>query len=614
MPVATLIERVRSRPAVLLVRAWFRASPPLAIAVIVVAAVTSLLPALFALSIGALVAALPHVVRDGVGSPAGQRLVASAFVVGVVFALQQVAGTWRAVVLAGGLGRRVTTELADRQTATMLAPPTVAHLEDPSFLDDVAKAKGYGGIGPWAATTGLVQLWTSRAAGFASLAVAARYHPLVALLVLVALVVNVTILRRQYVQLVEVMNRRAATVRRSDYLRDLARDPILAKEIRLFGFDRWLLSSFDEAWLTAMRDIWRQRTGMALATIGAITPLVAAVAVALMATRSSITAGSMGAGATAAFVQGLLGSMSLASVARSDSWIAYGTATLPAQDHLERRVRADRLLVLPGTEAPGDRPFSEIRFEGVGFTYPGSRHRVFECFDLVIPVGKSLGIVGVNGAGKTTLVNLLTRLYDPDGGRLLVDGIDAREFDPVAWQRRFAVLFQDFGRYPLTFAENVKLGAPNLDESAVAEAVSRSGASGLVSELPDGWSTVLWRQLGGVDLSGGEWQRVGLARTFTAAAAGAGVLVLDEPTSQLDARAEAAFYDEFLDNTRGLTTLVISHRLAAVRRADRIAVIADGKIAEEGSHDELMQRETTYRRLFRLQASRFTALEEDPRG
>lgn len=581
-------------------KAWFSAHPGLACAAIAGVLVTSLLPAFFAVATGALVASLEDIAQGRDTSEVFRWAIA----VGAIFAIQQAIAPWRSTVIAGDLGRRVTTALADRQTAALLLPATIAHLEDPSFLDDVTRATGTGGIGPWAATTGLLQLWTSRIAGAGSLAVAGRYQPVAAAILLIALIVNVTILRSKYMQLVEVMNQRARGLRRSNYLRDLAHDPRMAKEVRLFGFDGWLISSFDQEWLTAMREVWRQRAGTAVAAFGATVPLVAAVAFALWSVRSSISDGGMDAGATAAFAQGLLGSLSLASVARSDSWIAYGTATLPAQEHLERRVSTESALVLPGTLHPGNRPH-EIRFKDVAFTYRGAERPVFTSLDLAIPSGTSLGIVGVNGAGKTTLVKLLTRLYDPGAGAILIDGIDAREFEPHEWQRRFAVLFQDFLRYPLTLGDNITL-TDQPDHPTLHRIAERAGVSGLEAELPQGWDTVLSRQLGGVDLSGGQWQRVALARAFASAEAGADVLVLDEPTSQMDTRAEAQFYREFLTNTAGLTTIVISHRLAAVRQADSIAVLSNGLVAEQGTHDQLMEQRGLYRTLFDLQASRFT--------
>jgi ATP-binding cassette, subfamily B, bacterial len=221
------------------------------------------------------------------------------------------------------------------------------------------------------------------------------------------------------------------------------------------------------------------------------------------------------------------------------------------------------------------------------------------------PAGRSLAVVGANGAGKTTLVKLLCGLYEPTAGRIEVDGQDLAEIDPMAWQERLAAIFQDFSRYALTARENVTLGAP-LDDAALQRAATRAGALPVIDRLPNGWETVLSRQFtGGDDLSGGQWQRVALVRALYAVERGARVLVLDEPAANLDVRAEAELYDRFLDLTAGLTTIVISHRFSTVRRADRIVVLDGGRIAESGSHDELLALGGRYAHMFRLQADRF---------
>jgi ATP-binding cassette subfamily B protein len=253
-------------------------------------------------------------------------------------------------------------------------------------------------------------------------------------------------------------------------------------------------------------------------------------------------------------------------------------------------------------------PAKTIRFEGVQFHYPGQEADVFSALDLEIPAGQSLAIVGVNGAGKTTLVKLLARLYDPTAGRITVDGIDLRDFDPYQWQRKVAAIFQDFIRYQLSAAANVGFGAVERlnDRDALESAARDADVLDLIEGLPRRWETTLSRQYeGGVDLSGGEWQRVALARALLAARSGASVLVLDEPTAQLDVRAEAAFYDRFLDITQGCTTIVISHRFSTVRRADRIAVIDSGAIVELGTHAELLALGGSYASMFKLQADRF---------
>lgn len=207
--------------------------------------------------------------------------------------------------------------------------------------------------------------------------------------------------------------------------------------------------------------------------------------------------------------------------------------------------------------------------------------------------------------GKTTLVKLLCRFYDPTSGRITVDGTDLRQLDPAGWHGRLAGVFQDFVRYPLSARDNVALSSAVTDD-ALGRAAERAGISDVVEALPERWETPLTRRfIGGAELSGGQWQRVALARALLAVQAGAGVLVLDEPTAQLDARAEAELYDQFLDLTRGVTTVVVSHRFSTVRRAERIAVLHDGHVTELGSHDELVALGGRYAAMFNIQAARF---------
>ena len=253
--------------------------------------------------------------------------------------------------------------------------------------------------------------------------------------------------------------------------------------------------------------------------------------------------------------------------------------------------------------------------DNVRFAYPGGATEVLRGLDLWVPEGRSLAIVGDNGSGKTTLLKLLCRFYDPTDGAVCVDGIDLRYLDPAGWQRTVAAVFQDFGRYPLPARDNVGFGSLRLrdDGARLAHAAERAGALAVVDRLPAGWDTPLSRQLtGGAELSGGQWQRIALARVLLAVEGGARVLVLDEPTASLDIRAEAEFYDRFLALTKGITTILVSHRFSTVRRADRIVVLDQGEVAEEGTHDELLAvAGGRYRAMYECQAARFQRLMRD---
>ena len=246
--------------------------------------------------------------------------------------------------------------------------------------------------------------------------------------------------------------------------------------------------------------------------------------------------------------------------------------------------------------------------------YPGQKGEALSHVDLHIPAGRSLAIVGANGAGKTTLVKLLCGLYRPTAGRVSVDGIDLDHIEPESWQRRVAAIYQDFARLHLSARDNVGMGSiellngPDVGKTARALrlAAERAGILDVVESLPEGWDTILSREYeGGVDLSGGQWQRIALARALFAVEGGARVLVLDEPTANLDVRAEAQLYDRFLEITAGLTTVLISHRFSTVRRADHIVVLERGTIVERGTHDELVALGGRYAEMFRLQAERF---------
>lgn len=598
-----LADRVRRRPTTLLVIACWRTSPRLALAALTGAVVAALLPVAFIVSTGALVGAAGGQADRG-------RVLLLALISALLFSAGQALGPWQSSVLAGQLGRAVTTALANRQTTGLLRPTTIAHLEDPAFLDQLARATTTGGIGPWAATVGLIARFTSRLIGLGSLALLAGVDWRLALLLTIALCWNVRTMSGTFLRLVEAANGRAAALRRTAYFAGLAREPRAAREIRVFGLADWLLGRFDSSWTAGMQQVWAERRGASRAALVAAVPLVLAVAAVMAYVVTGVRNGSLAASGAVVAVQALLGSMRLATVARSDSWISYGTAVLLAQDKLNDLLLADRSLVQLGTDVVGTAAPPRLELRSVTFRYPGADKDVLAGLDLTIPAGKSLGIVGVNGAGKTTLVKLLTRLHDPQQGVISADGVPLTALDPNRWQQRAAVVFQDFVKFPFTLAENIALprsgqsGPPHERARAAGKSL---GLDDIAGQLPQGWDTILSKQLGGADLSGGQWQRVALARAVAAVHGGAGLLILDEPTSQQDASSEAAVYNELLHIAQGTTTVLISHRLAAVRRADSIAVLDQGRVIEQGSHDELIARQGAYAAMFSVQAERFAA-------
>lgn len=257
-----------------------------------------------------------------------------------------------------------------------------------------------------------------------------------------------------------------------------------------------------------------------------------------------------------------------------------------------------------GARPAAGAPTREIRFRDLTFAYPGGSP-VLEHLDLTVPAGSSLAIVGRNGTGKTTLAKLLCRHYDPQAGTIEVDGIDLRDFAIDAWRARVTAVFQDFIRFEQSLRDNVAPGgAPDETVRAALEAAGAGTLADLDTVLARGYD-------GGTDLSGGQWQRIALARALCAVRLGAGLVLLDEPTAQLDVRGESEIFDRILTATRECTTILISHRFSTVRHADRICVLEGGRVVELGTHDELMALDGRYRTMYDLQAERFSATEDE---
>ena len=590
----------------LLLRELPRASVGGTVAVALTVLVLPALQLAHAVLFGAVFAAIPGAVSDGLDSGAGRSLVVRlALFAGSYVVSQLVTGIdepMRAI-----LARRVDERIRGRVLRAVAGTPGIAHLEDPTLLDLVERARraGPGGESPGSAADGLAQLavrYLTVAIGAVMLAGFRWYLPVLAV---PALVWAGRSTRRHINVTVETTMTQTRSLRRSRYLADLALTPGAAKELRLFGLGRWLGGRYLATHRAAIEPVWRAR---AASRRQLLLPELGRAATGALITGTLVHAavqGQIGVGRLATLLTAAQMLYGLSAMSNADVAYSFGISALPAIPELEQAIARTRF----GGSRPADGlPTEAVRFNGVRFSYPGAETAILDGLDLELRAGESLAIVGSNGAGKTTLVKLLARFYDPTAGSITVDGVDLRELDPTAWQCRIAAIFQDFTHYELSVAENVGLGAPALldDRDALRDAARRAGALDLIEALPDGWDTVLSRRVaGGVELSGGEWQRIALARALLAVDAGAGILVLDEPTANLDARAETELYDRFLELTRGVATIVISHRFSTVRRADRIVVLRAGRVVEQGSHDELLALGGRYARMFNLQAARF---------
>jgi ATP-binding cassette subfamily B protein len=595
-----------------LVRLMPSVSRPLTLALVVINALRSAAPVGFTIASGTLVGAVPAAVDGGLGSPAGERLTVALVVAATLFVVRQVLDPLHLLV-GETLSRRINGDLRRRAMRATSRPHGLAHLEDPETLNKVSLAVGAldGQWTPGQAMLGLTNntAFVVQAAGQAALV--ATFNVPLAVGLFVAFRLLRTLILKHFTKQVNAMAGQTQALRRSTYVRDLALTPPAAKETRVFGLDGWVGGRFTRYWNEGMREVWEERRGGQLTIIASLAALAAGTMFAFWTIGRAGLNGTIDLERLAILMQAALG-IGAFSIGDSDLHIAYGLAALPALDELEDLVKERSGAIRSGPRSPAGMPRQAIVFRDVRFSYPGRDDEVFAGLDLDIPAGRSLAIVGDNGAGKTTLVKLLARLYEPTSGAITVDGIDVGELDTAAWQRRIGAIFQDFIRYEMTAAANVGYGAIDVSSpERLRQAAERAGAADVIDRLPKGWDTPLSRRLtDGVDLSGGEWQRIALARAIYAVDAGAGVLVLDEPTANLDVRAEAEIYDRFLELTRGITTIVISHRFSTVRRADRIVVLDAGRIVEDGTHDELLAARGRYARMFSLQAARFTDAEE----
>ena len=597
-----MIARLRARPELQLAGVLPQADALLAAGWWAVLVARGVLPAVLAVAMGALVGAAE--------TRAPLRVPLAVF--GVVFVALQVLAPIH-LMLGANLGSRTAGWLYDQLTRACVQPPGMGHLENPALASDFTAARDFdqGIMGPPLAISmdfiagGLVQFLS----GVASAAVLFGYAWWAPLVLAGAWLATHWLLRESAVW----HDRNTAPVREAqrhaEYAYRLAVDPPAAKELRLFGLAGWTIERF-RARRRLLHDLQYEATRLReRPLLWSALIVLAANAVVFAAIGHDALSGALGLSRLITF--------SFAAIATSAiafgglSWALDGAAAPAAAVLKLQREMAPAGALPRGSHSAAGMPAREIRFRDVTFTYPATasaaKEPVLSRFDLTIPAGTSLAIVGVNGAGKTTLAKLLCRLYDPQEGAIEIDGVDLRQLDVESWRGRVTAVFQDFIRFELSLRDNVAPGGAS--DEVIRAALADAGAA----QLAD-LDTVLARGYpGGTDLSGGQWQRVALARALCAVRRGAGLILLDEPTAQLDVRGEAEIFERVLAATRRTTTILISHRFSTVRHADRICVLEHGRVVELGSHDELLALGGRYRTMFELQASRFGAPDESER-
>jgi ATP-binding cassette subfamily B protein len=576
-----------------------RAAPGLTALWWTVLLLRGILPAVFAVAMGVLVGAVQR----------GDVLAGPLAFVGAIFILLQVLSPIHQAVSAN-LGDRAAAWLYDRLTEACVRPPGMGHLEDPSLTNDLTVARDFdvGMTGPPLAismdfiASGMVEM----IGGLASAVILARYAWWAPIVLAGAWLATHWLLRESAIWRDRNTEEVRGAQRDAEYAYRLAVDPPASKELRLFGLAGWTIDRFVER-RARLHELQYAATRLRERPITwSVLLVVSANVLVFWWLGADASAGRISLGEAVVYMQSAIGVSMIAF--GGFSWALDGAAApVAAVLRLEPAMRVAG--ALRSGVRPADRtPAREIRLRDVTFAYPRAATSdgttsapVLEHFDLTIPAGSSLAIVGQNGAGKTTIAKLLCRLYDPQSGAIEIDGIDLREFDLASWRARIAAVFQDFLRLELPLRDNVAPGgAPDDVVLAALEAAGATNLAGLDTVLARGYDR-------GTDLSGGQWQRVALARALAAVRLGAGVVLLDEPTAQLDVRGEAEIFDRLLAATRQCTTILISHRFSTVRHADRICVLEHGRVVELGTHDELITLGGRYRTMFDLQAQRFTA-------
>ncbi|HEY6293701.1 MAG TPA: ABC transporter ATP-binding protein [Terriglobia bacterium] len=591
------LKALRNIPPVL--RIVWESGPAVVISGAVLRLISALIPlALLAVTRWIIDAVVAHVAKHQALIPRFWWLVALEFGLAALGTLLSRSIDYCDALLADKFTLRISTRIMEHASRLDLAS-----YEDPVFYDKLERARvqATDRLGMIQAVGRVAQQIITTITLAAGILV---YSPWL-LVVLVACVVPAFLGESHFAFLGYSLAFRQTPARRQlDYLRVLSASKESAKELKLFGLAPFLTSQYT----SLSRDIYQQNVSLAKRRlwVGALLSLLS-------------TAGYYGAYAWVIY-QTVTGRHSVGTLtflagaiagASSNIQMIFSTFSSIADQALFLTDLLDFFAVRPSVRSkpnalPVPRPMrAGFEFRGVSFAYPGTSRLVLNRLSFRLGTGERVALIGENGEGKTTIVKLLTRLYDPTEGQILLDGIDLREYDLEDLCSQIAVIFQDFMRYDLTAAENIAVGQvqEQRDRVRIEAAARKSLAHGVVARLPRGYEQMLGRRFeGGVDLSGGEWQKLALARAYLRDAQ---LLILDEPTASLDARSEHEVFERFAELTRGKMAVLISHRFSTVRMADRILVLEEGSIAEEGSHADLIASAGRYSEMFELQAASY---------
>ena len=524
----------------------------------------------------------------------------------IVVGLWIVFGVQRAIGAYSGYGRnlfvrRVQLE-AERRLLTKASKLDLGHFDNSNWHDRLARAKRDVSWRPGDLTWSVLGLSGNIVSIVLMASLLASLHYVLVILALAAALLSLALERRVTSRLYEFFYKETPEEREREYLGDLLAQPRTTKEIRAYVLADYLLGrhrTLSEDLFKQREHMYRSGTRISMLT-GLVTGTTLALAYLFVAVQG--VAGAISPGGVV-LVIGAFTSVSGTLATISSTFVAVDQHTTFLDDYfsflaIEPLVRAPaKPSIIPSGSIDG------IEFDNVTFSYPGGTEPALADLSLKIRHGELVALVGENGAGKSTLVKLLLRFYDVDQGSVRVGGVDVKDTDPMALRSRMGVLFQDYASYELSVKENVAMGRPDgqVDDEKVMKALRDARSEWLVKKMPNGLLSKVGRLFeGGHDLSGGEWQRLALARLMYR---DADIWILDEPTSSLDPEAEAGIFAELKENLKGRIGIVISHRFSTVRIADRIAVIAVGRVTELGTHEELLAAKGRYAQLFELQAA-----------